>query len=98
MTNRMKRSPNALLAVVVAATIALGMGAAVVPAQAAERHDDRRGPEHRDDREHRGYSGGYYGAPPVIYGSPCGYGGCPPPVVYGPGVGIVLPNIMLNIR
>ena len=44
----------------------------------------------------RGYynnwNGGYYRAPPVVYGSPYGpsYYGTPyyaPPVVYGPGVG-----------
>jgi len=46
--------------------------------------------------EHRGYynnwNGGYYRAPPVVYGSPYGntYYGSPyyaPPVVYGPGIG-----------
>ncbi len=41
------------------------------------------------------WNGGYYAAPPVVYGSPYGYGyyGSPyyaPPVVYGPGVGISL--------
>ena len=49
------------------------------------------------DGNHREYrhnwNGGYYEAPPVVYGSP--YGGAyygspyyyPPPVVYGPGIG-----------
>ena len=56
---------------------------------------------------HRGYhnwNGGYYNAPPVVYGSPYGssyYGYSPyyaPPVVYGPGVGVSLPFINLNVR
>jgi hypothetical protein len=40
------------------------------------------------------WNGGYYRAPPVIYGSPYrgGYYGAPyyypPPVVYGPGIGL----------
>jgi len=56
------------------------------------------------------YNGGYYQAPPVVYGSPYGgayygssyYNGSPyyyaPPVVYGPGVGISLPFIGIGIR
>ena len=45
------------------------------------------------------WNGGYYRAPPVIYGSPYrgGYYGAPgyyaPPVVYGPGL-----NLNFNIR
>ena len=42
-----------------------------------------------------GYYGGYYGAPPVVYGSPYYY---PPPVIYGPGVGINLPGVAIGIR
>ena len=46
--------------------------------------------QHRD--YHHNWNGGYYPAPPVVYGSPYGpsYYGSPyyaPPVVYGPGVG-----------
>jgi hypothetical protein len=37
-----------------------------------------------------GARGRYYPAPPVVYGEPGYY---PPPVVYGPGVGVVLPGI-----
>jgi hypothetical protein len=53
---------------------------------------------------HHNWNGGYYTAPPVVYGSPYGssyYGYSPyyaPPVVYGPGVGISLPFVNLNIR
>lgn len=59
------------------------------------------------DGYNRGYqngNGGYYRAPPVVYGSPYGssfYGYSPyyaPPVVYGPGVGMSLPFVNLNIR
>jgi hypothetical protein len=55
-------------------------------------------------REHEGrYEGGYYNAPPVVYGSSYGNGyyGSPyyaPPVVYGPGVGISLPFVGIGIR
>jgi len=58
---------------------------------------------HRDERSHgRGNDGRYYSAPPVIYGSPYDgsyYGSpyAPPPVVYGPGVGIGLPGVNINI-
>lgn len=52
---------------------------------------------------HPAWHGGYYRAPPVVYGSPyrSRYYGRPyyaPPVVYGPGIGIALPGIYLNIR
>lgn len=43
---------------------------------------------HREVRGNRGWTGGYYGAPPVVYGGyyPDYY---PPPVVYGsPGIGL----------
>jgi hypothetical protein len=55
------------------------------------------------------YNGGYYRAPPVVYGSYYGrgyygsgdYGGSPyyyaPPVVYGPNIGISLPFIGFGI-
>jgi hypothetical protein len=85
--------------VAVAITLVGGIGYAVLSAHAEERHDNRRVEEHRDYRAHRGYGGGYYNAPPIIYDSPCGYyGNCAPPVIYGPGVGIMLPGIMLNIH
>ena len=101
LTKRSIHSPSSALTVAIAAFVALGIGSAVLSAHAEERHDDRRGGgDHRDDRGRGGggYGGGYYNAPPVVYGSPCGWGGCPPPVVYGPGVGIVLPGINLNIH
>jgi len=72
---------------------------------------DRRGGDHRGGHERggghrggheRGYGGnrdwrggGYYPAPPVVYGTPYDY---PPPVVYGPGIGVYLPGINIEIR
>jgi hypothetical protein len=59
------------------------------------------------DGDHGGYhhnwNGGYYRAPPVVYGSPYGggYYGSPyyaPPVVYSPGIGIRLPGVNIGIR
>ena len=49
------------------------------------------------------YNGGYYRAPPVVYGSPYRnsyYGNpyyYPPPVVYGPSIGINLGGIGIGI-
>jgi hypothetical protein len=49
-----------------------------------DRHWDNRWGHH--DYPHNGWSGGYYRAPPVVYG-PQYYA---PPVVYGPGIGLNL--------
>jgi hypothetical protein len=54
-------------------------------------------------RGYHNWNGGYYAAPPVVYGSPYdgGYYGSPyyaPPAVYGPGIGISLPGINIGIR
>ncbi|MDR3440532.1 hypothetical protein [Telmatospirillum sp.] len=94
--------------------IALVFGFIAGPAEA--RWGDRDdGPPHRDGRGDRGdhsrdrddhrrnrhdWDGGYYRAPPVVYGGPYnnGYGYYPPPVVYGPGIGVVLPGLNINIR
>jgi hypothetical protein len=74
----------------------LVFGAFAVPANAADRRDEHRGGDHRDHRGwNRGYSGGYYVAPPVVYGDPY-Y--APPPVVYGPAIGISVPGISIGIR
>ena len=67
-----------------AATFALGAFAG--SAGAEERWGGDRGYNH-------GWNGGYYRAPPVVYGSPYAstYYGAPyyqPPVVYGPPVGL----------
>lgn len=97
---RSKRHPSARLAAgfVIAAMFAPGMfalGTFAVPAHAEWNGD------HRD--YHRNWNGGYYRAPPVVYGSQyrSSYYGAPyyyPPVVYGPGIGISLPGINIGIR
>jgi hypothetical protein len=91
-------STKNLLNMAIAATVAFGVGSVALTAHAEEHHDNRRGGDHRDNRGHGGYGGGYYNPPPVVYGSPCGYGNCAPPVVYGPGIGIVLPNVVIGIH
>ena len=72
----------------------LMLGTFVATAKADDHHDRNRGGESHGYRHGWG-GGGYYPAPPVVYGYPGYY---PPPVVYGPGVGIVLPGIGINIR
>jgi hypothetical protein len=60
--------------------------------------------EWRGDNHGHDWGGGYYRAPPVVYGSVygSGYYGAPgyyaPPVVYGPAVGINLGGIGIGIR
>jgi hypothetical protein len=85
-----KRRLSAKLGAGFAIAAVLAVGVAVGPAR-ADWHD------HRDHHWHdHHWTGGYYAAPPVVYGGPGYY--APPPVVYGPGVGINLPGINLNIR
>jgi hypothetical protein len=75
----------------ISALLALG---AFAPANAEWRGDDHA----------HNWGGGYYSAPPVVYGSPygSGYYGAPgyyaPPAVYGPAVGISLGGIEIGIR
>jgi hypothetical protein len=95
-TTTSKRRLSAKLAagVVVSAILALGTFAA--PAHADWDGYQRRGSHN--------WNGGYYRAPPVVYGSYYGssyYGYAPayyPPVVYGPSVGINLPGFSIGIR
>jgi hypothetical protein len=78
ITTSKRRFPAAVAAAVIfTATLALSGFAG--PASA-----DERGREHRD-YHHRDWNGGYYRAPPVVYGSPYYYA---PPVIYGPGLNI----------
>jgi hypothetical protein len=90
-----KRRLSAKLAVGLAISAILALGTFAGPANARYNHY---------------YNGGYYRAPPVVYGSRYGssyygsryYGGSPyyyaPPVVYGPGIGINLPFLNIQIR
>ncbi len=79
---------------VLAVASVLVIAAFVAPAGADDHRDRNRGGEHQG-YQHGWRGGGYYPAPPVVYGYPGYY---PPPVVYGPGVGIVLPGIGINIQ
>ena len=87
---------TAKLAAGLAISALLAVGSFAAPAN-AEWDGYNRGRQHN-------WNGGYYRAPPVVYGSPYGssyYGYSPyyaPPVVYGPSVGISLPFVNLNIR
>jgi hypothetical protein len=87
---------SAKLAAGLAISALLALGSFTVPASArAHNHY---------------YNGGYYRAPPVVYGSRYRngyygspyYGGSPyyyaPPLVYGPHIGISLPFIGLGIN
>ena len=91
------------MGVILTATLALGTFSG---SASADEHREK----HWDRGHHHGWNGGYYRAPPVVYGSRYGgayygspyYGGSPyyyaPPVVYGPGIGISLPFVGINIR
>jgi hypothetical protein len=87
------RRPAALAAgIIFAATVALGAFAGTAQAEDRRDHHDRgEWHQERGHEGHRGWDGGYYRAPPVVYSAPRYYE--PPPVVYGPGFGL---NI--NIR
>ena len=89
-----KRRLSAKLAAGIAISALLALGTFAAPASADWNSD--HGYRHN-------WSGGYYNAPPVVYGSSYGNGyyGSPyyaPPVVYGPGIGISLPGINIGIR
>jgi hypothetical protein len=82
------RSPKVAIGLMLAALLTLGTFAGAASAQ-GRGYDDRYGHHH--------WNGGYYRAPPIIYGSPYRqryYGSpyydppryYPPPVVYGPGL------------
>ena len=83
---------SAKLAVGFALSAVLALGSFAAPANAQYyRHG------------YHNWNGGYYRAPPVVYGSSYynGYYGSPyyaPPVVYGPGIGISLPGVNIGIR
>jgi hypothetical protein len=94
-TSKRRLSRKLVAGVVVSAVLALG-------AYAAPANADWHG--HHSRGESRSWNGGYYRAPPVVYGSPYGgsyYGYSPsyyPEPVYGPGFGISLPGLNIGIR
>ena len=105
MSDNMKKSKylsRARKGLLLGVMLAIGAGFGAGSAGAQPRHGGHRsfhgghggyhGP-HREYRGHGGWTGGYYGAPPVVYGYPYDdpyyypdyY---PPPVVYGPGLSL----------
>jgi hypothetical protein len=95
-TSKRRRSVTLAAGLAISALLAVGTFAA--PAN-AERDGDRDG----NREHHHNWNGGYYNAPPVVYGSRYGssyYGSSyyAPPVIYGPGVGISLPGVNIGIR
>jgi hypothetical protein len=88
-----KRALSTKLAAGLAISAFLVLGSFVASADAQPRRD-----EHHDDRGRGGWAGhggGYYVAPPVVYGAPYYY--APPPVVYGPAVGVYLPGVTVTV-
>jgi hypothetical protein len=88
-----KRRLSARFAGGIAISALLALGTFAAPASA----------DWRGDHHDHNWNGGYYHAPPVVYGSSYGNGyyGSPyyaPPVVYGPAIGINLGGIGIGIR
>jgi hypothetical protein len=82
-----KRRLSAKLGAALAISAMLALGTFATPAN-ADNDNNRHNSYHN-------WNGGYYRAPPVVYGSPYGssYYGSPyyaPPVVYGPSIGIII--------
>lgn len=77
LTDTRRRWPAAVAAGVIL-TATLVAGGFTGSAGAEERHWEHR------DYHHRDWNGGYYRAPPVVYGTPY----YAPPLIYGPGLSI----------
>jgi len=91
-----KRRLSAKLAAGLAISVFLVLGAGIGTAGAEDR-DHRSGWGRQDNhRENGHWTGGYYRAPPVVYGG--AYYAPPPAVYYGSGIGVTLPGINVNIR
>ena len=86
INTRSKHRLSMKLAAGIALSAMFAFGVLSTSASAQERWGAYRGYNHA-------WNGGYYRAPPVVYGSPYGrsYYGTPyyaPPVIYGPGVNV----------
>ena len=98
-----KRHLSTKLAAGLAISAALLLGTFVASASAGNNNDHHWSSNNYNYNRGYGWSGNYYVAPPVIYGTPYyapqyapSY--YPPPVVYGPGVGINLPGVSIGIQ
>jgi len=76
ITTKRHWTATASVAVILTAAVVFGgfTGSASAADHRWDRHDDHRG----------GWNGGYYRAPPVVYGTPY----YAPPLIYGPGLNI----------
>jgi hypothetical protein len=90
-----KHRLSATLVVGLALSACLVLGAVATPASAEIRRETGHGGHDHGNRGYGDRGGGYYAAPPVVYGSPYAYA---PPVVYGPGIGINAPGISIDIN
>ena len=91
-----KRRLSAKVAPALALAAMMAVGAFPLTASADNNHNN----DHHNYHHYNGWDGGYYRPPPVVYPY-SGYGyyapAYPPPVVYGPGVGINLPGLSIGI-
>jgi hypothetical protein len=81
----------------------LVLGGLIASASAQPYHNDQHhNDQHHNDQHGGGYNGGgrpggggggYYPAPPVVYATPY----YPPPVVYGPAIGIYVPSVIIGV-
>lgn len=103
MTSIIEKAPPTPRSIKRMTILLLGLGVlamciAAAPAGAQGRGDHGRGHDKGNHGHHRGWNGGYYRAPPVVYGSPFGssYYGMPryqaPPLIYAP------PGFSIQIR
>jgi hypothetical protein len=77
-----RRTARVAAGVILTATLAFGTFT-------GDANAEGRGREHWDRGNHREWRGGYYRAPPVIYGSPYYAPYYAPPLIYGPpGIGL----------
>jgi hypothetical protein len=103
------RANATLLLAILAAALMLFTGAEARPAPHgggyAHRAGPARGGDYRGYRGGGGWGGGFERAPPVVFGSPyyAPYAGYPyasypypPPLIYGPGIGISVPGIVIG--
>ena len=101
-TKATRRLP-ARLAGGLAVSAFLLLGTFVASASAGNNNDHHWNNNNYNYNRGYGWSGNYYVAPPVIYGTPYyapqyapSY--YPPPVVYGPSIGIGLPGVNIGIQ
>jgi hypothetical protein len=80
------RAARLVAGIAVSAVVAFGITAGTANARWGDR-------DYHYGGYHHGWTGGYWAAPPVVYGNPYGYGYYPPP-----GVGINLPGVSIGIR